>query len=80
MAGGESRRAGRNPTETPVRNRVWERFIATGVNVGPAFGRIPSFFGVDVDAKRLSELVQLVGRTNPNCGVTRRAVFRSWST
>ncbi len=56
MAGGKSRWAGRNPTETAVRNRVWERLIATGVNVGPAFDRIPCFIGTDVDARRLSEL------------------------
>ncbi len=52
----ESRWAARNPVKTAVRNRVWERLVATGVNVGPAFHRIPNFVGADVAAKRLSEL------------------------
>jgi 5-formyltetrahydrofolate cyclo-ligase len=52
----QSRWASRNPTKTAVRNRVWERLVATGVNVGPAFDRIPNFAGADVAAQRLSEL------------------------
>src|SRR5271157_5601308 len=53
---GRSRWAGRNNAKAIVRNRVWERLIETGVNVGPAFGRIPNFVGADAAAKRLSEL------------------------
>ena len=56
MTGQDSRWAGRNPTKAIVRNRVWERLVATGVNVGPAFDRIPNFVGADMAAKRLSEL------------------------
>ena len=56
MAESQSRWAGRNPMKTAVRNRVWERLVATGVNVGPAFDRIPNFVGADMAAKRLSEL------------------------
>ncbi len=56
MAESQSRWAGRNPIKTAVRNRVWERLVATGVNVGPAFDRIPNFVGADAAAKRLSEL------------------------
>ena len=41
MAESQSRWAGRNPMKTAVRNRVWERLVATGVNVGPAFDRDP---------------------------------------
>jgi 5-formyltetrahydrofolate cyclo-ligase len=56
MEATESRWAGRNQAKTAVRNRVWERLVATGVSVGPAFDRIPNFVGADVAAKRLSEL------------------------
>lgn len=52
----DSRWAGRNPAKTAVRNRVWERLVATGVAVGPAFDRIPNFVGADEAAKRLGEL------------------------
>ena len=52
----QSRWAGRSSAKTAVRNRIWERLIETGVNVGPAFDRIPNFVGADVAAKRLSEL------------------------
>ncbi len=51
-----SRWGGRNAAKTAVRNRVWERLVATGVNVGPAFDRIPNFVGADAAAKHLSEL------------------------
>src|SRR5271157_268544 len=53
---GRSRWAGRNNAKAIVRNRVWERLIETGVNVGPAFDRIPNFVGADAAARRLSEL------------------------
>ena len=51
-----SRWAGRNPTKTALRNRVWRRLATEGVNVGPTFDRIPNFVGADAAAKRLSEL------------------------
>ncbi len=51
-----SRWAGRNSAKSAVRGRVWNRLVETGVNVGPAFDRIPNFVGADVAAKRLSEL------------------------
>src|SRR5208282_5888424 len=56
MAGDVSRWGGRNPAKSVLRNRVWERLVAEGVSVGPAFDRIPNFVGADVAAKRLSEL------------------------
>jgi 5-formyltetrahydrofolate cyclo-ligase len=56
MTEGQSRWAGRNEAKAAVRNRVWERLVATGVSVGPAFDRIPNFVGADAAAKRLSEL------------------------
>ena len=46
----------RSPAKTPVRTRVWESLVRDGVNVGPAFDRIPNFVGADMAAKRLSEL------------------------
>jgi 5-formyltetrahydrofolate cyclo-ligase len=52
----ESRWAGRNEAKAGVRNRVWERLVAAGVNVGPVFDSIPNFVGADAAAKRLSEL------------------------
>ena len=39
-----------------VRSLVWGRLTETGVNVGPAFDRIPNFVGADAAAKRLGEL------------------------
>lgn len=51
-----SRWGARSPAKTVIRNRVWERLVAAGVNVGPTFDRIPNFVGADVAAKRLSEL------------------------
>src|SRR6202453_5002754 len=51
-----SRWAGRNNAKDVVRLRVWERLARDGVNVGPAFDRIPNFVGADMAAKRLSEL------------------------
>jgi len=56
MADDDSRWAGRNPAKTAVRNRVWERLVATGVAVGPAFDRIPNFVGADEAARRLGAL------------------------
>src|SRR5208283_154856 len=56
MGEDESRWAGRNPAKAAVRARVWERLVANGVSVGPAFDRIPNFVGADVAAKRLGEL------------------------
>jgi 5-formyltetrahydrofolate cyclo-ligase len=56
MADDGSRWADRNPAKAAIRNRVWERLVATGVNVGLAFDRIPNFVGADAAAKRLSEL------------------------
>ena len=53
---GHSRWAGRNSVKAAVRSRVWGRLAETGVNVGPAFDRIPNFVGADVAAKRLGEL------------------------
>jgi len=53
---GRSRWAGRNSAKAAVRSRVWSRLIETGVNVGPAFDRIPNFVGADAAARRLSEL------------------------
>ena len=52
----QARWASRNGAKAAVRNRIWERFVETGVNVGPAFDRIPNFVGAEVAAKRLSEL------------------------
>jgi 5-formyltetrahydrofolate cyclo-ligase len=51
-----SRWGGRSPHKTVVRTRVWEGLVRDGVNVGPAFDRIPNFVGADMAAKRLSEL------------------------
>jgi len=51
-----SRWGARSPAKTEVRLRVWERLARDGVNVGPAFDRIPNFVGADAAAKRLSEL------------------------
>ena len=56
MTESKSRWAGRNEAKAAVRDRVWRRLIATGVNVGPVFDRIPNFVGADAAAKRLSEL------------------------
>jgi 5-formyltetrahydrofolate cyclo-ligase len=53
---GSSRWAGRNSAKAAVRSRVWSRLVETGVNVGPAFDRIPNFVGADAAAKRLGEL------------------------
>lgn len=53
---GHSRWAGRNSMKAAVRSLVWGRLTETGVNVGPAFDRIPNFVGADAAAKRLSEL------------------------
>ena len=52
----DSRWAGRNSAKAAVRDRVWSALVETGVNVGPAFDRIPNFVGADAAAKRLSEL------------------------
>ena len=52
----ESRWAGRNGAKAAVRHRIWGRLVETGMNVGPAFDRIPNFVGADIAAKRLSEL------------------------
>ena len=52
----ESRWAGRNEAKATVRNRVWERLVATGANIGPVSDCIPNFVGADAAAKRLSEL------------------------
>jgi 5-formyltetrahydrofolate cyclo-ligase len=52
----DSRWAGRNTAKAAVRDRVWRKLVETGVNVGPAFDRIPNFVGADAAAKRLSEL------------------------
>jgi 5-formyltetrahydrofolate cyclo-ligase len=51
-----SRWGARSPLKTVVRTRVWEALAREGVNVGPAFDRIPNFVGADMAAKRLSEL------------------------
>jgi len=56
MTGEDSRWAQRNPIKTAARNRVWERLVAAGVNVGPTFDRIPNFVGADAAAKRLADL------------------------
>jgi len=50
----ESRWAARNGVKAIVRNRVWTGLVERGVNVGPAFGRIPNFVGADVAALRQS--------------------------
>ncbi len=52
---GASRWAGRNGAKAAVRNRIWSGLVESGVNVGPAFDRIPNFVGADLAAKRLSE-------------------------
>jgi 5-formyltetrahydrofolate cyclo-ligase len=46
----------RSPAKAVVRKRVWDGLVREGVNVGPAFDRIPNFVGADATAKRLSEL------------------------
>ena len=51
-----SRWSARSPAKAAVRLRVWESLAREGVNIGPAFDRIPNFVGADVAAKRLSEL------------------------
>ena len=51
-----SRWAGRNSAKDVVRADIWRALVETGVNVGPAFDRIPNFVGADMAAKRLSEL------------------------
>lgn len=51
-----SRWGARSPAKSEVRRRVWESLVRDGVNVGPAFDRIPNFVGADAAAKRLSEL------------------------
>jgi len=51
-----SRWTGRNGAKAAVRNRIWSSLVESGVNVGPAFDRIPNFVGADVAAKRLGEL------------------------
>jgi 5-formyltetrahydrofolate cyclo-ligase len=53
---GDSRWAGRNSAKAVVRERVWNGLVDAGVNVGPAFDRIPNFVGADQAAKRLSDL------------------------
>ena len=67
-----SRWAGRNSAKAAVRDRVWERLVETGVNVGPAFDRIPNFVGADAAAKRLSELEPGSGRASSSAIPTRR--------
>ncbi len=52
----ESRWAGRNSAKAAVRAGSGAALSTTGVNVGPAFDRIPNFVGADAAAKRLSEL------------------------
>jgi 5-formyltetrahydrofolate cyclo-ligase len=57
MSAGEvSRWQGRNSAKDTVRAEIWRGLVDTGVNVGPAFDRIPNFVGADAAAKRLSEL------------------------
>ena len=51
-----SRWAGRNSAKDVVRAEIWRTLVETGVNVGPAFDRIPNFVGADTAAKRLGEL------------------------
>src|SRR5271166_4558947 len=50
-----SRWASRNGAKAAVRNRIWSTLVESGVNVGPAFDRIPNFVGADLAARRLSE-------------------------
>src|SRR5271166_2294046 len=50
-----SRWTGRNGAKAAVRNRIWSSLVESGVNVGPAFDRIPNFVGADLAARRLSE-------------------------
>ncbi|WP_018633734.1 5-formyltetrahydrofolate cyclo-ligase [Neomegalonema perideroedes] len=47
--------AGRNVQKDGLRDEVWNALETTGVNVGPAWSRIPNFVGADVAAKRLSQ-------------------------
>jgi 5-formyltetrahydrofolate cyclo-ligase len=51
-----SRWGARSPAKTEVRLRVWESLARDGVNVGPAFDRIPNFVGADMAAHRLAGL------------------------
>ncbi len=50
----ESRWAARNGAKAIVRTRVWIGLVERGVNVGPAFDRIPIFIGADAAALRQS--------------------------
>jgi 5-formyltetrahydrofolate cyclo-ligase len=51
-----SRWGGRNSAKDVTRADTWRALVEAGVNVGPAFDRIPNFVGADKAAHRLSEL------------------------
>lgn len=47
--------AGRNPAKDVIRNQIWGRLEAEGVNVGPAWSMIPNFSGADTAARYLAQ-------------------------
>ncbi|MBN9000422.1 MAG: 5-formyltetrahydrofolate cyclo-ligase [Rhizobiales bacterium] len=51
-----ARWAGRNDEKDRLRERIWSRLVADGVNVGPVASRIPNFAGADLAALHLSRL------------------------
>ncbi len=51
-----ARWAGRNGAKDALRDEVWARMVALGINVGPVESRIPNFAGADMAALRLSQL------------------------
>jgi 5-formyltetrahydrofolate cyclo-ligase len=62
--------AGRHARKDALRERIWARLEADGVNVGPVWGRIPNFAGADLAAWRLAQLpawkAARIVKTNPD--------------
>jgi 5-formyltetrahydrofolate cyclo-ligase len=52
----KARWAGRNSAKDALRAEIWSALERDGLNVGPAWSRIPNWVGADEAAKRLSDL------------------------
>jgi 5-formyltetrahydrofolate cyclo-ligase len=51
----QGRWAGRNPAKDTIRHDIWRALEAAGVNIGPAWSKIPNFAGADLAAWRLAQ-------------------------
>ena len=69
-APGAGRWSGRNADKDVLRGDVWRGLEASGVNVGPAWSRIPNFSGADLAALNLTRVpawaTARIVKTNPD--------------